>query len=100
MRAILYCRCSTDEKRQDVQGQIVELKEYCDRQGWKHDIQWEYGSGSKQIPDKLRKVLRLIKERHYDIFIVYDMSRFSRLHPSMTSKMMDLIPLRMFSRSP
>lgn len=91
MRAIIYARCSTDEKRQDVEIQLQQLRDYCNRQGWNFDERWEYGSGSKQIPDKLRSVLKLIRERHYDIFLVYDLSRFSRLHPTTTGKMMDFI---------
>ncbi len=91
MRTILYARCSTDEKRQDVEVQLQQLRDYCKREGWTYDEQWEYGSGSKQVPDMLRKILKLIKERHYDIFLVYDLSRFSRLHPSTTGKMMDFI---------
>ncbi len=91
MRAIVYSRCSTDEKRQDVEVQLKQLREYCNREGWKYDEKWEYGSSSKQIPDKLRTILKLIKQRVYDIFIVYDLSRFSRLHPTTTGKMMDFI---------
>ncbi len=91
MRCLIYARCSTDEKRQDVEVQLKQLREYCERQGWEHDEQWEYVSGSKSIPPKLRKALRLTKEKHYDIFLVYDLSRFSRLHPTTTSKMMDFI---------
>lgn len=91
MRTIIYARCSTDEKRQDVEIQLQQLREYCDRQGWNYDEHSEYSSGSKQIPNKLRKILRLIRERHYDIFLVYDLTRFSRLHPTTTSKMMDFI---------
>lgn len=90
-RAILYARCSTDESKQDVTIQLKELEDYCERQGWKYDKQLEYSSGSKQVPDKLRKILRLIKERHYDILLVFDLSRFSRLHPTKTSKMMDFV---------
>jgi len=91
MKTIIYARCSTDEKKQDVEIQIQQLKEYCDRQGWKYDVLWEYASGSKQVPEKLRKALNLIKERHYDIFLVYDLTRFSRLHPTTTNKIMDFI---------
>ena len=91
MRAIIYARCSTDEKKQDVELQLTQLKQYCKRQGWKYDIKKEYASGSKQVPDVLRTILRLIRERAYDVFIVYDLSRFSRLHPTKTNKMMDFI---------
>ena len=91
MKVIIYARCSTDEKRQDVEVQLKELRDYCDRQDWKYDTKWEYASGSKTVPDKLRRILKLVKEKHYDVFLVYDLSRFSRLHPSTTSKMMDYI---------
>jgi len=72
-------------------NQIKELTSYCERQDWKYEIHKEYASGSKSIPDKLRTILRLIKEKHYDIFLVYDLSRFSRLHPTKTNKIMDFI---------
>jgi len=91
MKVVIYARCSTDEKKQDVEIQIKQLEEYCKRQGWTYEIHKEYASGSKSIPDKLRTILRLIKERHYDIFLVYDLSRFSRLHPTKTNKIMDFI---------
>ena len=91
MRAIIYARCSTDEARQDVDNQLGTLKEYCEKQGWDYDIHSEYASGSKSVPDKLRKILKLIKECHYQIFLVYDLTRFSRLHPTKTSQMMDFV---------
>ena len=91
MKTIIYSRCSTDEKKQDIEIQTKELESYCKRQGWKYEIHKEYASGSKSIPDKLRTILRLIKQGHYNIFLVYDLSRFSRLHPSMTNKMLDFI---------
>lgn len=91
MKALIYARCSTDEKRQDVEIQLTELKDYCKRQGWDFEEVKEYGSGSKSVPDKLRDVLVKIKERKYDILLVYDLTRFSRLHPTTTSKMMDYV---------
>jgi len=91
MRAIIYARCSTDEKKQDVELQLEQLRDYCKRQGWAYDEMSEYSSGSKGIPDKLRKVLNLIRGKVYDVLLVYDLTRFSRLHPSTTNKMLDFI---------
>ncbi|MEN7982367.1 MAG: recombinase family protein [Nanoarchaeota archaeon] len=91
MKAVIYARCSTNEERQDVENQLKELRDYCNRQGWDYEEHYEYASGSKQIPDKLRTILNLIKGRHYDIFLVYDLTRFSRLHPTTTNKIMDFI---------
>jgi len=91
MRAIIYARCSTDESKQDVEIQLDQVKEYCKRQGWDYDVHWEYSSASKQIPDKLRKILNLIRKRMYEVIVVYDLTRFSRLHPTKTNKMLDFI---------
>lgn len=91
LRAVIYARCSTDESRQDVEPQLEYCREYCKRQGWEFNEFYEYQSASKRIPDYLNKILRMIKDRHYDAFVVYDLSRFSRLHPNMTTRIMSFI---------
>lgn len=91
MKAIILCRCSTDETRQDVELQIKPCKEYAEKQGWSYDVIDYYGSASKGIPDKLQQVLDLIAQRVYDIIIVYSMDRFSRLKPGITEKMLNHI---------
>lgn len=89
MKAIILCRCSTDETRQDTELQIKPCKEYAEKQGWNYEVVDYYGSASKQIPDKLQQVLDLIAQRKYDVLIVYSMDRFSRLHPRITEKMLN-----------
>ena len=91
MRAIIYARCSTDEKRQDVEVQLKQLREYCNRQGWEYDEVSEYGSGSKGIPEKLGQVIELIMQRNYDAIVVHSMDRFSRLKPSITEQLLNQI---------
>jgi DNA invertase Pin-like site-specific DNA recombinase len=91
MKAIILCRCSTDETRQDVELQIKPCKEYVEKQGWEYSIVDYYGSASKGIPDKLQQVLDLIAQKQYDVLIVYSMDRFSRLKPSITEKMLNHI---------
>lgn len=91
MRAIIICRCSTDETRQDVELQIKPCVDYANKQGWTYDVVDYYGSASKGIPDKLQQVLDLIAQRTYDVLIVYSMDRFSRLKPSITEKMLNHI---------
>lgn len=91
MKAIIYSRCSTSEERQDVENQLRQLRDYCTRQGWEYEEVSEYASGSKSVPPVLTKLLKKIKNKEYDIFLVWNLSRFSRLHPSKTSKMMDYV---------
>ncbi len=94
MKAIIITRCSTDEKRQDIELQIKPCKEYADSHGFDYDVLQYYGSASKRIPDELQQVLDLIAQKKYDIVIVYSMDRFSRLHPRITEKMLNHITER------
>ena len=91
MRAIIICRCSTDESRQDTKLQVDPCVDYCKKQNWSYDVLEYYGSASKGIPAELQQVLDLIAKRVYDILIVYSMDRFSRQKPSLTEKMLNHI---------
>jgi len=91
MKAVIWCRCSTDESRQDVELQIKPCREYCEQQGWKYDIVYEYQSGYKSIPEKLQQVLNEIAKGTYQVIVVYSMDRFSRQKPSVTEKMLNHI---------
>jgi DNA invertase Pin-like site-specific DNA recombinase len=91
-RAIIYARCSTGEKKQDVEIQLKELRTYCKRQEWVYDEVQEYHSAyRKGIPPKLNQVLDLIGKGLYDIMIVFNLDRFSRLRPNITEQMLDYI---------
>lgn len=92
MRAVIYARCSTDETKQDVEVQLKQLRKFCDERDWKYDEVFEYESAyRKNIPPKLHKTLELIGKRQYQVLIVHDLSRFSRLHPATTIKMLNFI---------
>lgn len=91
MKALIICRCSTDETRQSVDLQIKPCTEYAIKQGWEFDVLYYYGSASKGIPPELQQALDLIAQRKYDIVLVYSMDRFSRLKPSITEKILNHI---------
>lgn len=90
-KAIIICRCSTDETRQSVELQIKPCVEYCQKQNWSYDVVNYYGSASKGIPAELQSVLDLVAQRKYDAIVVYSMDRFSRLKPNITEKMLNHI---------
>lgn len=91
MKALIICRCSTDEKRQDIELQTKPSIEYCNKQGWNYDLLEYYGSASKGVPKELQEAMNLITQRKYDVVLVYSMDRFSRLRPSVTEKMLNHI---------
>jgi DNA invertase Pin-like site-specific DNA recombinase len=91
MKAIIYARCSTDESRQDTEVQLKQLREYCEREGWEYDEKFEYASGSKGVPPVLQEILDLIAKRQYQIVLVHNLDRFSRLSPKITEQMLNFI---------
>lgn len=91
MKAVIYSRCSTNEDRQDVEMQLKELSRYANAYGWKYDEVSEYGSGFKGCQPKLKDLLEKVRCKEYGIFLVYDLSRFSREHPSKTNALLDRI---------
>lgn len=68
-----YCRCSTNETKQDINRQIRELKEMG---ATAETIYTEYVSGMKQNKVELNKILNIIKEG--DTLAVTELSRLTR----------------------
>lgn len=91
MKAVLYSRCSTDEKKQDVEIQLKELRRYASAFGWEFVEVQEYGSGYKGEQPKLREVLEGIRKKEFDVLVVYSMDRFSREHPKKVNALLDRI---------
>lgn len=91
IKSILYCRCSTDESRQDTDLQLKELKRYAEAYGWDYDEISEYGSGFKGEQPKLKEIIEKIRLKHYSILLVYSLDRFSREHPKKVNALLDQI---------
>ena len=88
---VIYSRCSTDDKRQDTEVQLKELRRYAKAYGWHYDEVSEYGSGFKGEQPKLRDVIEKIRLHHYSILLVHSLDRFSREHPKKTNALLDRI---------
>ena len=68
-----YCRCSTDDTKQDINRQIRELKEYG---ATDTTIFKEYVTGTKNNKVELTKLLDVVCEG--DTILVTEISRFTR----------------------
>ena len=89
--ACIYGRCSTDENRQDVEVQLIELRRWCTAYGLAYEEVSEYGSGYKGNQPKLDEVIENIRLKRYSLLIVYSMDRFSRQSPSKINALLDTI---------
>jgi DNA invertase Pin-like site-specific DNA recombinase len=91
MKALIYARCSTDDKKQDVEVQLKDLRRYGDSQGWSYDEVSEYGSGFKGDQPELAKCIEKIRLGYYKAIIVYSMDRFSRQSPTKVNNLLGMI---------
>jgi DNA invertase Pin-like site-specific DNA recombinase len=80
VKAALYARISTTGKGQDVDLQLRELREYCQRRGL--EIVREYVdsgiSGSKESRPQLDRLMADAKRRYCDVVVVWKFDRFAR----------------------
>jgi DNA invertase Pin-like site-specific DNA recombinase len=76
-RAGVYVRVSTDG--QDTEMQESELKEYCERRGWRPILFRDHGhSGSKQDRPALTALLNDLRKRRVDVILVWSLDRLAR----------------------
>jgi len=80
VRAALYARCSTHDKGQDPELQLVPLREYCQRRGF--TITGEYVdngvSGTKERRPQLDRLMEAARKRQIDLIVVWKLDRFGR----------------------
>jgi len=83
MKAGIYARISTSDKNQDINLQLVPLREYIERQGW--DIYREYldegFSGSTIARPGLQDLMRDCRRKLIDTIVIWKLDRlFRSLH--------------------
>jgi DNA invertase Pin-like site-specific DNA recombinase len=80
MRVAIYARVSTANNGQDPTMQTRELREYCQRRGWK--LAGEYVdvgvSGSKERREALDCLMADAHRRRFDAVVVWKFDRFAR----------------------
>jgi DNA invertase Pin-like site-specific DNA recombinase len=80
VRAAIYARVSTANNGQDSSMQTRELREYCERRGWK--ITGEYVdegiSGAKDSRPELNNLMADAHRRRFDAVVVWRFDRFAR----------------------
>jgi DNA invertase Pin-like site-specific DNA recombinase len=80
VRAALYARVSTSNNGQDPSMQTRELREYCERRGWKVSGEFvdEGISGTKDSRPELNRLMADAHRRRFDAVVVWRFDRFAR----------------------
>jgi DNA invertase Pin-like site-specific DNA recombinase len=80
MKAAIYARVSTEEKGQDVENQLMQLRNYCKAKGY--EVYKEYseeitGTGKKKRA-VFEEMIEDARKRKFDVLLVWAYDRFSR----------------------
>jgi DNA invertase Pin-like site-specific DNA recombinase len=78
-KVAIYTRISTTDKGQDLETQLLPLKEYANARDWEiFAVYEERISGSKESRPELQKLLSAAQKRKFDIALVFRFDRFAR----------------------
>ncbi|MBD1865588.1 MULTISPECIES: recombinase family protein [Trichocoleus] len=81
IRAALYLRVSTTDKGQETDNQLLQLKEFCDRQGWSIAFTYvdrESGRKGRRERGDFSRMFEDAGKRKFDVLVFWSLDRFSR----------------------
>lgn len=84
MKVALYARVSKDEadsdgRFQDPENQLIPMREYCKLMDWTISAEFidRAGGGNSNRPE-FQAMLGRMRQRHFDLILVWALDRFSR----------------------
>lgn len=80
MKAAIYARVSTDDKGQDTENQLIQLRQYClakNYEVYKEYTEYVSGTGKKKRP-AFEELMEDARRRKFDVLLVWSYDRFSR----------------------
>lgn len=79
MRTAIYVRISTSNKNQDIDNQLIVLREYCNRMGY--EITKEYSdemSGGTSDRPAFKQLFADASKRKFDLVLFWSLDRWTR----------------------
>lgn len=84
MKVAIYCRVSKEEANkdgsmQDPNNQLVPLRKYAEDMKYEVTAEFiDYASGGNSNRPEFQKMLGRVRQRHFDLILVWALDRFSR----------------------
>ena len=84
MKVAIYTRVSKDEassdgKLQDPENQLIPLRKYCEAREWTISEEFtDRASGGDSNRPEFQRMLGRVRQRHFDVILVWALDRFSR----------------------
>jgi DNA invertase Pin-like site-specific DNA recombinase len=80
-RVAIFARVSTDDKGQDPENQLRQLREWCGRMGYpvvREYVEHENGGKGAEYRKQLNALFTGASRRDFDLLLVWSLDRFSR----------------------
>lgn len=78
-RTALYARVSTDDRGQDPETQLAQLREFADRRGFQIAEEFvDHASGRRNDRPRYQAMLAAARKRQIDVVMVWRYDRFAR----------------------
>lgn len=75
----LYARVSTRDGRQDTENQLIALREYCRKLGWKIVAEYvDHVTGGTSKRPQFRRMFEDARARKFDLLMFWSLDRLSR----------------------
>lgn len=81
LRVAIYSRVSKDDDSQTPENQLLELRAYCERQGYdivEEYVDYESGRKGKAERKRFAELLKDASQRKFDLLLFWSLDRFSR----------------------
>ena len=84
MKVALYARVSKDEASsdgslQDPENQLLPMRKFCEAMTWEISAEFiDKASGGSANRPRFQEMLSEVKQKHYDMVLVWALDRFSR----------------------
>jgi DNA invertase Pin-like site-specific DNA recombinase len=89
-RAALYARVSTDDRGQDPETQLRQLREYADRRGFAVAGEFvDFASGTRNDRPSYKRLLEAVRKRQVDVVLVWRYDRFARSTQALVNALME-----------
>ena len=88
-RAALYARVSTDDKGQDPETQLRQLRDYAARRGFAVAAEFvDVASGTRNDRPQYKRLMEAARRREVDVVLVWRYDRFARSTQALVNALM------------
>ncbi len=89
-RAALYARVSTDDRGQNPETQLRQLRDYAERRGFEVAGEYvDFASGTRNDRPQFKKLMEAARRREVDVVLVWRYDRFARSTQALVNALME-----------